>query len=82
MAQAYGDLGPGTMAAMSIIAAIRHRDSTGKGQMIDVAQLDCMVGYNTAITGYLLTGLKPWELREKYSRDQNIRGLMMVDGFR
>jgi len=56
MAQAYGDLGPGTMACMSILAALRHRDRTGVGQMIDVAQLDCMIAYNTAITGYLLSG--------------------------
>lgn len=54
MAQAYGDLGPGTMAVMSILMALRYRDKTGKGQMIDVAQLDCMVAYNTAITGYML----------------------------
>ena len=66
MAQAYGDLGPATMAAMTIIAAIRHRDRTGVGQMIDVAQLDCMVAYNTAITGYTLSGMKPHELRKKY----------------
>jgi len=66
MAQAYGDLGPGTMAAMVIIAALRYRDRTGVGQMIDVAQFDCMVAYNTAITGYTLSGLRPWELRKKF----------------
>jgi len=66
MAQALGDLAPATMAAMAIIAAIRHWDKTGVGQMIDVAQLDCMVAYNTAITGYTLSGLKPHELRKKY----------------
>jgi CoA:oxalate CoA-transferase len=74
MAQAYGDLGPGTMACMAILAAIRHRDRYGVGQMIDVAQLDCMVAYNTAITGYLLSGLKPRELREKYPRGRGAGG--------
>jgi len=52
MAQAYGDLGPAIFAAMSIISAIRHRDRSQWGQMIDVAQLDCMVALNTALTGY------------------------------
>jgi CoA:oxalate CoA-transferase len=66
MAQAYGDLGPGTMAAMSLLAALRYRDRTGKGQMIDVAQFDCMSAYNTAITAYLLFGMTPREIREKY----------------
>ena len=75
MAQAYGDLGPGTMAAMAIIAAIRYRDRTGEGQMIDVAQFDCMVAYNTAITGYTLSGLKPWEIRIKYPTGRGVGGL-------
>jgi crotonobetainyl-CoA:carnitine CoA-transferase CaiB-like acyl-CoA transferase len=75
MAQAYGDLGPGTMACMAIIAALRYRDKTGVGQMIDVAQLDCMVAYNTAITGYLLFAMKPLELREKYPRGRGAGGL-------
>jgi crotonobetainyl-CoA:carnitine CoA-transferase CaiB-like acyl-CoA transferase len=75
IAQAYADLGPGTMAAMAVIAALRYRDKTGIGQMIDVAQLDCMVAYNTAITGYLLSGLKPLELREKYPRGRGAGGL-------
>lgn len=76
MAQAYGDLGPGTMAAMAIVAAIRHRDKTGVGQMIDVAQLDCMVAYNTAITGYTLSGMRPLELRKKYPMGRGVGGLM------
>lgn len=75
MAQAYGDLGPGTMAAMAILAAIRHRDRTDEGQMIDVAQLDCMLAYNTGITGYLISGLKPYEIRKKYPRAHMIGGL-------
>ena len=76
MAQAYGDLGPGTMAAMAIVAAIRHRDRTGVGQMIDVAQFDCMVAYNTAITGYTLSGMRPMELRRKYSMGRGVGGLV------
>lgn len=75
MAQAYGDLGPGTMAVMSILMALRFKEKTGKGQMIDVAQLDCMIAYNTAITGYLLSGLKPIELREKYPRGRGAGGI-------
>jgi CoA:oxalate CoA-transferase len=76
MAQAYGDLAPGTMAAMAIIAALRYRDRTGVGQMIDVAQFDCMVAYNTAITGYTLSGLLPLELKKKYPMGRGVGGLM------
>jgi len=71
MTGAFGDLAPGTMAAMCIIGAIRYRDKTGRGQMIDVAQTDCMVAYQTGITTYLLSGQheierrKEWEERRK-----------------
>ena len=75
MAQAYGDLGPGLFATMSIIAAIRHRDKTGEGQMIDVAQLDCMTALNMAITGYNLSGLLLWQLKEKYPLGRGFGGI-------
>ena len=71
MTGAFGDLAPGTMASMCIIGAIRYRDKTGKGQMIDVAQTDCMVAYQTGITTYHLSGKheierrKEWEERRK-----------------
>lgn len=76
MAQAYGDLGPAIFAAMSIISAIRHRDKTQQGQMIDVSQLDCMVALNTAITGYNLSGLKLWELKDKFPMGRGFGGMI------
>jgi CoA:oxalate CoA-transferase len=76
MAQAVGDLGPALFASMSILAALRHRDRTGKGQQIDVAQLDCMVALNMGVTGYIMSGLFPWELREKYPMGQGFGGLL------
>lgn len=75
MAQAVGDLGPALFAAMSILAALRHRDRTGIGQSIDVAQLDCMTALNMGIAGFNLSGLYPWQLREKYPMGQGFGGL-------
>ena len=66
MAESYGDLGPGTIAAYCIMAAIRNRDRTGVGQMMDVAQADCMVALNPAIVVYSMTGLLPWQIRQRY----------------
>jgi crotonobetainyl-CoA:carnitine CoA-transferase CaiB-like acyl-CoA transferase len=67
IAGAYGDLGPALWAASSILAAIRYRDKTGKGQMIDVAQADCMVSLNTvSITSYNMLGMSMREYRKKY----------------
>jgi CoA:oxalate CoA-transferase len=79
MAQSVGDLAPAIFAAMSIISAIRHRDKTQRGQMIDVAQLDCMVALNTALTGYNFTGLKLWELKEKYPLGRGFGGMVKTN---
>jgi len=66
MAMALGDMLPGSLAAMAILAALRYHDKTGLGQMIDVSQLDCMVAVNPGITGYFLSGMPNWEMRKKY----------------
>jgi formyl-CoA transferase/CoA:oxalate CoA-transferase len=55
-----GDYIPGLYAAMAIIAAVRDRDRTGKGQFIDVSNFDCLfniMGYY--IPYYELTGKVP-----------------------
>jgi len=82
MIGAFGDLAPGTMAAMSIIAAIRYRDKTGIGQMIDVAQADCMFAYNTGTTSYLLTGKD--EVTRRKEQDERRKttggGMMRIGG--
>jgi CoA:oxalate CoA-transferase len=82
MAQAYGDLGPGLYAAMSIIAAIRHRDRSGIGQMIDVAQLDCMTSLNMGIAGYNLSGMLLHEIKDKFPLSRGFGGLFKTkDGY-
>ena len=84
MAGALGDLGPAVFAAFTIVAAIRYRDKTGKGQMIDVSQLDCMASFNTcATTEYSLFGETIAEIRKRQPKDPNrIWGIMKVkDGW-
>jgi len=72
MAGAMGDLGPAMYAAFAIMAAIRHRDKTGVGQMIDVPQFECMVAFNTtSTTAYSLFNETTWEISKKYPRDPN-----------
>lgn len=84
MTGAFGDLAPGTMAAMSIIAALRYRDKTGKGQKIDVSQLDTMFAYNVNTTTYFVSGKDETtrraeqEERKKNNPVQNIGGIHPV----
>ncbi|KYH36235.1 MAG: carnitine dehydratase [Candidatus Bathyarchaeota archaeon B23] len=66
-AEWHGDLDPGLWAVIAILAALRHRDRTGEGQLIDVAQLDCMIAQTgVSITQYTATGKLPWQLRREY----------------
>jgi crotonobetainyl-CoA:carnitine CoA-transferase CaiB-like acyl-CoA transferase len=43
LAGSPGDTTPGMFCALSILAALHHRDATGKGQKIDVAQTDTLM---------------------------------------
>ncbi len=57
---AVSDLMTGMYAVAGILAAIHHRDKTGKGQYIDLALFDTQVGWlaNQSMS-YLLTGEVP-----------------------
>jgi CoA:oxalate CoA-transferase len=84
MAGDMGDLGPAMYAAFSVVAAIRHRDRTGVGQMIDVNQVECMVAFNTCeTTAYSLFGETRWERRKRRPQDPtHIWGIFRVkDGW-
>jgi crotonobetainyl-CoA:carnitine CoA-transferase CaiB-like acyl-CoA transferase len=60
---AVNDVMSGLYAAVGILSALRHRDSTGVGQHIDIALLDVQVGwlYNVGLN-YLLSGVVPKRL--------------------
>jgi len=72
MSGAIGDLGPAIYAAFSIASAIRHRDRTGIGQMIDVSQADSMVAFNAcqSVT-YSIFGDTWRTIRRKSPHDPN-----------
>jgi formyl-CoA transferase len=42
-----GDLGGGVFAVMAVLAALYHRELTGKGQRIDIAMLDAQISLMT-----------------------------------
>ncbi len=65
MAMALGDIGPGTMAAFGIVSALRYRDHTGVGQMLDLTQFEIMTSFNPGITLWNLGQVTPAEMRKK-----------------
>jgi len=60
---AISDICGGMFAAIGILAAIRLREKTGKGQMIDISILDGLVSWLSHQAGsYFATGLNPERL--------------------
>jgi crotonobetainyl-CoA:carnitine CoA-transferase CaiB-like acyl-CoA transferase len=67
---AVADLFTGLYAAVAILAALRHRDATGEGQVIDMALLDTQVAMLANLgANYLVTGQAP---RRAGNAHQNI----------
>jgi crotonobetainyl-CoA:carnitine CoA-transferase CaiB-like acyl-CoA transferase len=80
MPGAIGDLGPAMYAAFAIVAAIRHRDRTGEGQMIDVNQTDCMVAFNTCSSvGHNLLAAAGLERPERRDDPTGVGGMYEVN---
>ena len=54
------DITAGLYAAISILAALQHRQRSGEGQFIDIALFDSQLGWLANVAGaYLLTGEPP-----------------------
>ncbi len=55
-----GDIIAGIFTAIGVLAAVHERETSGLGQLVDVAMLDCQVAIlENAITRYLYTGDVP-----------------------
>lgn len=57
-----GDIGSALFATVGVLAALRHRDATGKGQRVDVAMLDAMVAICDLVPNFWSMGLRNGEL--------------------
>jgi crotonobetainyl-CoA:carnitine CoA-transferase CaiB-like acyl-CoA transferase len=54
------DIGAGMYAVIGILAALHARESTGRGQQVDIALLDGQLSWLTYVAGkYFATGLTP-----------------------
>ncbi len=55
---ALGDISTALFATIGILAALRHRDRTGRGQYVDVAMLDSIVAMTDIVTNFWSMGLR------------------------
>lgn len=54
------DIFAGVFSTIGILGALHSRDTTGKGQMVDVGMLDCMVAIlENAVARFTSTGIDP-----------------------
>ena len=55
-----GDIFPGALSALGILAAVRHAEATGEGQLVDVAMYDSVLSMTERIVyQYSMTGTSP-----------------------
>ena len=78
---AITDLGAGMWAVIGILAALRARDKTGKGQYIDVSILDGSVSWMTYVAGnYFATGSVPPRMGSAHPSIVPYQGFEAADG--
>ncbi len=68
---ALGDIGAALFATIGILAALRHREATGRGQYVDIAMFDAMIAMTDIVTNFWSMGLRDGDL-----------GPLIMHGFR
>jgi crotonobetainyl-CoA:carnitine CoA-transferase CaiB-like acyl-CoA transferase len=53
-----GDTGSALFAVIGVLAALRHREATGRGQYVDIAMYDAMIALNDTGINYWSMGLE------------------------
>jgi formyl-CoA transferase len=56
---ALGDIGAALFATIGMLAALRQRESTGRGQYVDIAMFDAMVAMTDIVTNFWSLGVRP-----------------------
>jgi formyl-CoA transferase len=68
---ALGDISAALFATVGILAALRHREATGRGQYVDIAMFDSVLAMTDIVTNFWSMGLRKGEL-----------GPLIMHGFR
>lgn len=77
-----GDITAGLFTTIGVNAALFHRQTTGKGMMIDVSMLDCQVAIlENAIARYAATGTVPGPLGARHPSIAPFDAFRASDGY-
>lgn len=78
----FGDVMGGLNLVIGILAALRYRDRTGKGQKIDIGLTDgCIVAEASMMQVYLTTGVVPHKNGNRYTSSAPGGGYHTKDGY-
>ncbi len=78
----FGDIIAGLYTAIGILAALRDRDLTGKGQSLDISMLDCQVSaLENAVMRYAVTGEPPKPLGTRHPSATPFQAFPTSDGY-
>ncbi|MBI2165532.1 MAG: CoA transferase [Chloroflexi bacterium] len=77
-----GDIAAGLFAAVGVCAALRERERSGQGQMIDIGMLDCQVAIlENALARYWATGEVPRPLGTRHPLATPFQAFETLDGY-
>ncbi len=76
------DIFAGVFSAIGILSALYNRSNTGKGQMVDVAMLDCMVAIlENAIARFTGSGVDPVPIGNRHPSIAPFTSVKTADGY-
>lgn len=77
-----GDIVAGLFTCIGVLAALRERNVSGKGQMLDISMLDCQVAIlENAFTRYFATGEVPQPLGTRHPVFTPFQAFRTQDGY-
>lgn len=77
-----GDIAAGLFTAIGILAALRERDASGEGQMVDISMLDCQIAIlENAFMRYAATGEPPGPIGTRHPLTTPFQAFPTKDGW-
>jgi CoA:oxalate CoA-transferase len=77
-----GDIAGGLFTAIGVLAALREREVSGEGQMVDVSMLDCQIAIQeNAFMRYFVTGDVPQPLGTRHPAATPFQAFPTKDGY-
>ena len=77
-----GDITASLFAAVGIVAALHQRDTTGVGQKVDVAMLDCQLAIlENALSRFQVDGVPPQPLGNRHPTITPFQAFKALDGY-